>query len=58
MSNIYIWLILIIVIIGLSFSIYASSELFNNIDSYIDVDNSLKKLNKWIYIIIGYIKYF
>ena len=43
MSVVYIWLILIILIIGLSFSIYASNELYNNIDSYIVSHNNLKK---------------
>lgn len=42
MSSIYIWLILIILIFGLSFSIYASYELFDNIDNYISVHNNLK----------------
>lgn len=42
MSNIYMWLILILLLIGLSLSGYASSELCNNIDSYVDVYNSLK----------------
>ena len=43
MSNIYIWLAILILICGLSFSIYASSELYNNIDDYIAVHNSIKK---------------
>lgn len=43
MSHIYIWLILLILIIALSFSVYASNELFNNIDSYIAVHNNIKK---------------
>lgn len=42
MSNIYIWLILLI-LIALSFSIYASGELFNNIDSYIAEHNTKSK---------------
>lgn len=43
MSNIYIWLILLILIIALSFSIYVSGELFNNIDSYITAHNTKNK---------------
>ncbi len=43
MSFIYIWLILVVLIVGLSFSGYASSELYNNLDSYIAVHNSLRK---------------
>ena len=43
MSFIYIWLILVALIVGLSFSGYASSELYNNLDSYIAVHNSLSK---------------
>lgn len=43
MSNIYIWLILLFIIIGLFFSLYASSELLNNIDNYIKVHSNIKK---------------
>lgn len=43
MSHIYIWLILLILVIALSLSVYASNELFNNIDSYIAVHNDIKK---------------
>lgn len=43
MSFIYIWLILVTLIAGLSFSGYASGELYNNLDSYIAVHNSLSK---------------
>ena len=43
MSFIYIWLILVALIVGLSFSGYASSELYNNLDGYIAVHNSLSK---------------
>ena len=43
MSFIYIWLILVALIVGLSFSGYASSELYSNLDSYIAVHNSLSK---------------
>jgi hypothetical protein len=39
MSHVYIWLILIIIICALSFSIYASNELSNNIDNYIILHN-------------------
>ena len=42
-SNLYVWLILTIVIIALSLSIYASNKLFNNIDSYIAAHNNIKK---------------
>lgn len=42
MSGVYIWLILIIIIIGLCLSVYASNELYNNIDNYITVHNNLK----------------
>lgn len=43
MSSIYIWLLLVLLIVGLSFSSYASNELYTNIDSYIAVHNSFKK---------------
>lgn len=43
MSFIYIWLILIALIVGLYFSCYASSELYNNLDNYIAVHSSLNK---------------
>jgi len=43
MSFIYIWLILVALLVGLSFSGYASAELYNNLDSYIDVHTSLRK---------------
>ncbi len=43
MSSIYIWLILVTLIVGLLFSGYGSSELYNNLDSYIAVHNSLNK---------------
>jgi hypothetical protein len=41
-SVIYIWLILIMLLIGLAASIYFSSELYTNIDKYIDIYNKLK----------------
>ncbi len=43
MSTIYIWLIIILVIVGLCLSTYVSSELLNNIDNYIIVHNNIKK---------------
>jgi len=43
MSNIYIWLILIILVIALSFSAYTCAELYNNIDEYVNVHYSLKE---------------
>ena len=43
MSFIYIWLILVALLVGLSFSGYASNELYNNLDSYIAVHISLSK---------------
>ena len=43
MSIIYIWIILIALIFGLSFSALNSSELYNHIDDYILVHNSLNK---------------
>ena len=42
-SFIYIWLILVALLVGLSFSGYASSELYNNLNSYITVHTSLSK---------------
>ena len=41
-SIIYIWLILIMLLIGLAASIYFSNELYTNIDKYIDIYNKLK----------------
>jgi hypothetical protein len=43
MSNIYIVFIIILLITGLSFSAYASGELYNNINHYILVHNSFNK---------------
>lgn len=43
LSFIYIWLILVTLIVGLSFSGYASGEFYNNLYSYIAVHNSLSK---------------
>ena len=45
-SFIYIWLILVVLIVGLSLSGYAWSELYNNLDSYIAVHNTLRKFRK------------
>ncbi len=42
MSIIYIWVIIFILLCALSFSIYASDELFNNLDNYITVHNNIK----------------
>ena len=42
-SVIYIWLILVMLLIGLTASVYFSSELYNNLDKYIDIYNNLKK---------------
>jgi predicted porin len=42
MSHIYIWLAIILIIIALSFSAYASAELYNNIDGYINLHQSIK----------------
>jgi group I intron endonuclease len=41
-SIIYIWLLLILLIIALSFSAYTCNELYTNIDSYINVHNNIK----------------
>ena len=41
-SVIYIWLILIMLLIGLAASIYFSNELYINIDKYIEIYNKLK----------------
>ena len=43
MSHIYIWFAITLIIIALSFSAYASGELYSNIDGYIAVHNSLSK---------------
>ena len=40
-SVVYIWLILIMLLIGLAASIYFSNELYTNIDKYIDIYNKL-----------------
>lgn len=52
-STIYIWLILIIIIIGLSFLIYAANELYTNIDAYINVHNNIKKNEMFILYIMN-----
>ena len=43
MSTVYIWLTLLILIFSLSFSMYAAHELYTNLDSYINIHNSLSK---------------
>jgi hypothetical protein len=43
MSVIYIWIILITLIIGLSFSAYACHDLYVNLDTYINVHNDIRK---------------
>lgn len=43
MSNLYIWLILIVLVVALYFSAYSCAELYNNLDHYISVHNYLKK---------------
>ena len=48
MSNFYILLILIILVVALSFSAYTCAELLNNIDDFINVHNSLKKENNTV----------
>lgn len=41
-SIVYIWLILIILLISLAYIGYFSSELYNNIDKYINIHNFVK----------------
>ena len=43
MSIVYIWLIFIALILGLSLSTYICNELYTNMDIYINVYNSLNK---------------
>lgn len=43
MSTIYVWLIIIILVIGLSAILLANTDLFNNLDKYIYVHKDLKK---------------
>jgi hypothetical protein len=45
-SIVYIWLILIMLLIGLATSGYFSHELYSDIDKYINVYNYLKGINK------------
>ena len=47
-SNFYIWLILIILVVALPFSAYTCAEFLNNIDDFVNVYNSLKKENNLI----------
>jgi hypothetical protein len=42
MNNVYLWLILLLLIIGLSISAYVSGDLYNDLDTYINMHNSLK----------------
>ena len=42
MNGIYILLILIIVIFGLLFSIYADPKFYSDLDNYIAIYNSIK----------------
>lgn len=42
MSHIWIWLAILLILIALSFSAYASAELYNNIDGYINLHQSIK----------------
>ncbi len=43
MSTVYIWLTLLILIFSLSFSIYATNELYSNLDGYIIEHTNIKK---------------
>jgi Cytochrome C and Quinol oxidase polypeptide I len=43
MSIVYIWIILITLVLGLSFSAYTCNDLYSNINSYVDVHKSLSK---------------
>jgi hypothetical protein len=43
MSTIYIWIILICVIMGLSSSIFFISDIHNNLEDYIKVYESFKR---------------
>jgi hypothetical protein len=45
-KNIYIWVLLIVLIIGLAFSGYIFSELLTNIDSYVNIYNNNDENNK------------
>jgi hypothetical protein len=42
MNNIYIWIIILLLLIGLISSGYFSTELYNHLDKYINVHNFLK----------------
>ena len=43
MSTIYIWLIVIMLIVGFCLTFYGSNVLFNDLDKFISVHNNLKK---------------
>lgn len=45
MSSFYIWLILMVLIVALSFSAYTCAKILNNIDDFVNVHNFLKKGN-------------
>jgi hypothetical protein len=42
-SNIYIWLLVILLVLTLAFSVYISNELYTNLDNYVFTYNSLKR---------------
>lgn len=42
-SNIYIWILVVILIITLAFSGYIFNELYTNLDSYVNIYNSINK---------------
>jgi L-asparagine transporter-like permease len=42
-SSIYIWLLIILLVLTLAYSVYISGELYTNLDSYIYTYNSLKR---------------
>ena len=43
MSTIYIWLIIVLLIIGFCITLYGSYVVSNDLDKYISVHNFLKK---------------
>ncbi len=46
MSNLYIWLRILILIFGFYFSIYATQELLINLDNYTAVHSNIKRVSK------------
>lgn len=42
-SGIYIWVLLMLLIIALAFSAYTVGELYTNLDSYVNIYNSVNK---------------